>query len=88
MEVRRGAYRRGLPATPVYSAAPQLRHPTTRARIITHRMYAKEVYRVHSAMRLRERWFRVSSCNCAFVIFSDSADRVFSNEAGEASSPW
>lgn len=76
MAIKRGTtsfgntYTTGEPATAVYSTAPQFLHPTTNANTTTHNIYAKLVYSVHSATLLLECWFKVSSCNCAFVIFS------------------
>jgi hypothetical protein len=54
---------------------------------MTMRRYAKLVYIVHSPFRRRLRSRRESSCDCDLDVFVASADKVFSNEAGELSSP-
>ena len=45
-------------------------------------------YKVHNALNRLDLWRRESSLVVAFAIFADTADRLFSNEAGEVSSPY
>ena len=80
-------YTKGLLAIAVYSNALQFFHPTTRKRMITQRRYAKLVYRVHNALNRRPRCRSESNCDCDLDILVAKADKVFSNEAGELSSP-
>jgi hypothetical protein len=80
-------YNAGPPATAAYSVIPQFCQPRTRAKMIEYSRYAKVVYRVHRALKRRacRRW--LSSRVVVCVILADRVDRVFSNDAGELSSP-
>lgn len=71
-----------------YSLAPQLSHPSTKARIIEYKMYAKIEYKVHSALNRREVWRCWSSRAEDLVSLVDKVARVFSKEAAELSSPY
>ena len=78
----------GPPATVVYSTGPQFLQPTTNTSSRKHSRYAKLEYSVHSALSRLKRCLRPSRVVVDFVILDDKVERLFSNEAGEVSSPY
>lgn len=78
---------KGPPATAVYSVGPHFLQPTTSIRMIVHSRYAKPAYRVQRTFKRLERCRRPSSLLLVLDILVERFDRIFSNEAGELSSP-
>ena len=81
-------YITGPPTTSVYSIRPHFLQPTTSVRMIVHSRYAKPAYNDQRTFRRLERWRSPSSLLLVLDILAERFDRIFSNEAGELSSPF